>query len=63
VKKLPKIGLVFSSFCDVETIEIRANNISLYVRMDENQIKQNIKALEEVLESVNKPESKIRVVK
>jgi len=59
---IKRIGLLISRFCDNYPIELRKNQVALFVLMDRTQVKRNIQALEELLEE--KPEvEKIRAEK
>ena len=59
---IKRIGLVVSNLCDTYPIELRKNQIALFVLMNKTQVKRNIQALEELLEEKQEVE-KIRMVK
>jgi hypothetical protein len=62
LKNLYRVATWTSSICDIEPIEVRKNSIGIYSWMDEEQVRKNIRALEELLDEPPEPEL-IRVVK
>jgi len=59
---IQRIGLLISRFCDTCPIELRKNQVALFVLMNKTQVKRNIQALEELLDEKQEVE-KIRAVK
>jgi len=59
---IQRIGLLISNLCDTYPIELRENQIALFVLMNRTQVKRNIQALEELLEEKSEVE-KIRAEK
>ena len=61
--KTVKIALSISNIYDIEVNEPRENDVSLYVYMNEDQIKENIEALKKLLKKKRPVIDRIRMVK